>query len=432
MKTIVLGAGMTGLAAAMMLARDGHRVTVLERDPDPVPDTPEAAWERWRRRGVAQFRQAHLMQARGTQVLEHELPDVRQALEAAGALRLDVVSRLPVTIADRSPRPGDERLLTVTARRSTLEQVIARAAESEPGVEVRRGAPVAWLEMRDARVTAVRDARGDRHEGDLVVDAMGRGSVLPRLLGDAVQEEQEAGGFLYYTRFFRGRMPELRALPLTHMGRFSIVALPADAGVWSITLVISARDRELRRLRDEAAWTAMVRSCPQHAHWLDGAPLTGVVSMGGRLGRRRTIEPRLGGIVSLGDAWAYTNPSLGRGMTLGLMHAALLRRVGGDPAAFAAATEREIGPWYRSTVATDRARLAQIDVLLAGSEPAPPADLPGRVLAALPVAMLHDPDVFRAGSEISNCLTLPQDVLSRPGLAQRVLAAAGEVPALAA
>jgi hypothetical protein len=36
-------------------------------------------------------------------------------------------------------------------------------------------------------------------------------------------------------------------------------------------------------------------------------------------------------------------------------------------------------------------------------------------------AMPRDPDVFRAGLEITNCLTLPQDVLARPGMAARVL-----------
>ena len=50
-KVIVLGGGVCGLAASLMLARDGHRVTVLERDPAPPPETPEHAWERWDRDG---------------------------------------------------------------------------------------------------------------------------------------------------------------------------------------------------------------------------------------------------------------------------------------------------------------------------------------------------------------------------------------------
>jgi 2-polyprenyl-6-methoxyphenol hydroxylase-like FAD-dependent oxidoreductase len=38
-RIVVLGAGMTGLAAALLLARDGLVVTVLERDPgEPVGD----------------------------------------------------------------------------------------------------------------------------------------------------------------------------------------------------------------------------------------------------------------------------------------------------------------------------------------------------------------------------------------------------------
>ena len=42
--------------------------------------------------------------------------------------------------------------------------------------------------------------------------------------------------------------------------------------------------------------------------------------------------------------------------------------------------------------------------------------------------MARDPDVFRAGLEISSCLALPQEVMARPGMAERVAEAAADGP----
>jgi hypothetical protein len=39
--------------------------------------------------------------------------------------------------------------------------------------------------------------------------------------------------------------------------------------------------------------------------------------------------------------------------------------------------------------------------------------------------MVRDADLFRAGLEISSCLTPPQEVFSRPGLAARVMELGG-------
>ena len=276
--------------------------------------------------------------------------------------------------------------------------------------------------------------------------------ALPKLLAaagsDPVHEEAEDCGFLYYTRFFRsadGTLPEIRSAPLSHLGSFSILTLPADAGVWSVTLYGSSRDQPLKKLREESRWTALVRACPLHAHWLDGEPITGILPMGGVIDRYRRFAGNgagpVAGVASVGDAWACTNPSLGRGIALGLSHAALLRAVvrehGDDPETFARAwdeaTERELTPWYRATVAVDRARLAEIDAIRTGAvTQAPPDDVAARVRAALPVAAIRDPEVFRASLEISGCLTFPQEVFARPGLPQRVLEAAGDEGALPA
>ena len=80
-KIIVLGGGVCGLAAGLLLCRDGHEVTLLERDSAPVPQSPEEAWERWPRDGVTQFRQAHYLTPRGREALDDALPEVGPALE---------------------------------------------------------------------------------------------------------------------------------------------------------------------------------------------------------------------------------------------------------------------------------------------------------------------------------------------------------------
>jgi 2-polyprenyl-6-methoxyphenol hydroxylase-like FAD-dependent oxidoreductase len=444
-KVMVLGGGFCGLSSALMLARDGHEVTVLERDPSPVPADPDRAWESWERQGVAQFRQAHYMQPRGRHVLATELPDILEALVAAGAARLDWGRMLPPTIADRSPRPVDEMLTTVTARRPTLERAVAAAAEAQDGLTVRRGVAVARLETREypgrVHVAGVRTEDGEALAADLVIDATGRRSRMPALLreagGPAAVEEGEDSGFVYYTRFFRsadGSTPAPRGPLNSPFESHSILTLPADAGTWSVTLYGAAADPPLKKLRHEPVWTAVMRASPLHAHWLEGEPMTGILPMGGVLDRRRRLpaDGSLTGVALLADAWACTNPSLGRGMTFGLMHGALLRDTlrahAGATAAFAAAwgevTEREMGPWYDATVSVDRARMAQLRAARDGGPYVVPADPASRLRAALFDAMGVDAEAFRAGIEIIGCLTLPGEVLSRPGLAERVTAAA--------
>ncbi len=65
-RIVVLGGGVCGLASGLMLARDGHEVTVLERDTAPVPESVDEAWEGWSRDGVTQFRMAHFLQPGGS------------------------------------------------------------------------------------------------------------------------------------------------------------------------------------------------------------------------------------------------------------------------------------------------------------------------------------------------------------------------------
>ncbi|HEV7882779.1 MAG TPA: NAD-binding protein [Solirubrobacteraceae bacterium] len=452
-RIVVMGAGICGLAGAMMLSRDGHEVTVLERDPAPVPASPEEAWEDWDRDGVTQFRQPHWLLPSGRAVLEEELPDVYEAL-LAEALSFSPLDLLPPWIADRAPRDGDDRFMTITGRRTTLEQVVARAAENEPHLEVRRGTAVGDVLTTQidghVHVTGVHTADGEDLRADLVVDAMGRRSPVPQWLAAAgappVHDEAEDIGFIYYTRFFRGeQLPQACGSLLTPIGSFSVLTLPADKTTWSITVLIAGGDRPLKRLRDADRWTAVLAACPMQARWLEGQPITGIRSMGGIVDRYRRLmaggQPVATGLALVADACASTNPSVGRGIALGLLHARRLRDVVreqlDDPRSFAlawnAATDAELTPWYRATVQQDRTRMHQIEAIRNGLAPPPPVDADAAILAALPLAAIQDADMFRVMLDLRSCIGSPTAVLERPGLAKRVLelAAASAPPPLA-
>jgi hypothetical protein len=109
----------------MMLARQGHDVTAFERDDEPLPGSPEEAWHAWDRRGVAQFRQPHFLHSGGRRIFDSQLPDVSEALLRAGCITFDMLSLMPPSVTDRAPREGDERFVTVTGRRATIERAVA-------------------------------------------------------------------------------------------------------------------------------------------------------------------------------------------------------------------------------------------------------------------------------------------------------------------
>lgn len=81
MRVVVTGAGVTGATAALALARQGHRVQVLDRDDGPRPAEVAHAAD-WERRGVAHFGQPHALLARLHAELAAGLPDVLAALHA--------------------------------------------------------------------------------------------------------------------------------------------------------------------------------------------------------------------------------------------------------------------------------------------------------------------------------------------------------------
>jgi 2-polyprenyl-6-methoxyphenol hydroxylase-like FAD-dependent oxidoreductase len=442
---VVVGSGIAGLSSAVLLARDGHHVTVLERDASPPPD-PGAAWSDWERRGVNQFRLPHYFLARFREIAERELPDLVSALEAAGALRLNPITLAPVEITG-GWRDGDERFEQITGRRPVVEATFARLAAAEPGVAIRRGVTVAGLVAADStngdipHVVGVVTDGGERIPADLVVDASGRRSALPDWLeGVGARrpvDDADDSGFVYYGRHFRsadGAMPAMFGPPLQPYDSVSWLTLPADNGTWSVTLTASAKDAALRRTRDVEIWERIVSAYPLIAHWVDAEPLTGVDVMAKIEDRVRHLtvdgEPVATGVAAVGDAWACTNPSVGRGASFALLHAVglrdVLRAVGAeDTDAFArkweVVTQSELGPWVSDTLAFDRHRLAEMDAQIAGV-PYETDDPGWKLGSALRAGAASHPDLLRAALSVAGVLARGVDVVSWPGLLDKVLA----------
>jgi 2-polyprenyl-6-methoxyphenol hydroxylase-like FAD-dependent oxidoreductase len=449
-RIIVPGGGVVGLCTAMLLAGDGHEVTVLERDPAPPPEGHEHIWTDWQRRGVNQFHMVHFFLPRFRQVVIAELPEVAGELRAAGALELDPLEDVPEDVRGPS-RPDDARFVGLTGRRPVVEAALSRVAARTPGVRIERGTTVAEL-LTGAEavpgvphVVGVRTDDGTERPADLVVDATGRRSPLPRWLVAAGArpplEAAEDSGFVYYGKHFRsadGAIPPAIGPLLQHYGSISTLTLPADNGTWGVAIVASASDAPLRALTDVGRWDAALRAFPLVAHWADGEPIRPKVDVMAKIEdrhRRFVVDgtPVATGVAPVGDSWACTNPSLGRGASMGILHAVALRdllRHGplDEPAAFAVAwdeaTEQVVAPWYRSTVATDRHRLHEIE-----------ADIQGRRYEAddevweLTHAMLAgagtDPEVLRATLRMLTLHDTPEALFADTDLAERIRRAGG-------
>jgi 2-polyprenyl-6-methoxyphenol hydroxylase-like FAD-dependent oxidoreductase len=444
---VVIGAGVGGLGAAMLLAKDGHRVTVLERDPAPPPAKPADGWEQWQRPGVNQFRLPHGFLAGFRSILDAELPHVSAALLAAGALRRNYIRDVLPARVTGGWRDGDERYDLLTGRRPVVEAALAATAESTPGVEIRRGTAVAALvpgasaASRVPHVAGVRTKAGEVIPADLVVDMSGRRSALPDWL-EAIgarrpTEELEDSGFVYYGRHFRsadGSLPVMLGPALMHWGTITTVTLSGDNGTWAIGIVTGSKDKAVRPLRELARWEAVVRSLPLVAHWLDGVPFEDSVQVISRLEDRYRgfivdARPVATGVVAVADSWACSNPANGRGASIGMLHAQTLRdqlRVAGldDPATFAAAfhaaTAETVEPWYRATLATDRFRLGQIESGIRG-DTYDPRDPRYDLQMALGAAAGQDPNCLRAALDINFVLRRPEEVFASDGLHERTL-----------
>jgi flavin-dependent dehydrogenase len=307
---VVVGGRVAGSATAMLLARLGHDVVVLDQAsfPSDTISTHSIA-----RSGVVQLRRWGLLE----EVLDSGAPAIRQvSFHAAG----ETVTR---TIKDKA---GVDCL--VAPRRYVLDTILVTAAE-RAGAEVRPGVTVTGLQ-RDGRgrVTGV---SGHDHTGRpvelgarVVVGADGLRSRVARLVGAPLQEVRPAGGaaqYAYYTgipwsgiEFFVAAGSFAGVFP-THDGQ---------ACIWVCTPTADATAvRRRTRSRPEAFGRLLERSAPQLAKRLRQARRTSPVQ--GMLRQPNQLRQAAGpGWALVGDAGYYRDAITAAGISDAFHHAELL------------------------------------------------------------------------------------------------------------
>jgi flavin-dependent dehydrogenase len=331
---VVVGGRVAGSATAMLLARLGRDVVVVDQAsfPSDTVSTHSIA-----RSGVVQLRRWGLLD----EVLDSGAPAIRQVTFNAGG---ESITR---TIKDKS---GVD--LLVAPRRYVLDTILAAAAR-RAGAQVRPGVTVTGV-RRDGAGRVVGVTGHDRAGVPIdlgarwVVGADGLGSRVAALVGAPVVEARPAGGaaqYAYYTgipwsgfEFFVAERSFAGVFP-THDGQACIFVCNPAADARTV--------RRGTRSRVEAFGELLERSHPELAGRLRDARRTSPVR--GMLRQPNQVRQAAGpGWALVGDAGYYRDAITAYGISDAFRDAELLataldRALAGDgeEAAALAAYQRQ-------------------------------------------------------------------------------------------
>ena len=305
---VIVGARCAGAATALLLARAGARVVVLDRGRYGTDTTSTHALMRG---AVLQLHRWGVLPA----IVEQGTPAVTATTFS--------YSHEDVTIAIE-PKYGVDALY---APRRTLLDGVLSAVAVESGAEVVYGVTVDGLLTgpggRVRGVTASIGARRHDIEADLVIGADGLYSTVARRVGAApIVTGTHAAGTLY--SYWNG-VPEGAYHWIFRSGG-SVGAIPTNGGTCVFVSIPAARFRHEVRGDSVAAYRRLLREvCPEFADRLEGA--TQIEDVRGFGGHPGFIKQSTGpGWALVGDAGYFKDPATAHGITDALRDAELLAR----------------------------------------------------------------------------------------------------------
>jgi 2-polyprenyl-6-methoxyphenol hydroxylase-like FAD-dependent oxidoreductase len=291
---VVVGASLAGCTTAILLGRQGSRVALVEKRPDP------AAFKR-----IC----SHYVQASGVPTLERL--GLLEPILAAGGVRSRARVWSPWGLIETAP---ERAAYGVNLRRELLDPLLRAAAADTPGVELMLGKRATRL-LRDGdrfAGAAVADRDGDEVElvARLVVGADGRDSPVAKLAG--VREKVSSHGRFAYGAYFEGAMPESAPDATLWMADPQFVgAFPTDSNlVFYAAMPTKDRLPEFRR-DPERAFVDYIADMPE------GPPIRGGRMVGELVGKlempNRMRAVTAPGLALVGDAALAADPLFGIG-----------------------------------------------------------------------------------------------------------------------
>ncbi|GGW66455.1 NAD(P)/FAD-dependent oxidoreductase [Streptomyces caelestis] len=247
---VINGASVAGCTAAILYARQGAKVALLER-----------------RSSMSAHKVlcTHYIQASAWPVMaELGLAD---ALDGIGAIRnsADYWTKWGWIRPETETGPG---VLPhgYSVRRQSLDPLLRRMAAGTEGVDLRLGHTVNELLMENGRTTGVAGTSADGPfalRAPLVVGADGKDSTVARLVG-APSETVENNRFSYFA-YFRGlRHPEGRtSARVYYLDPDNAYVMPNEDGVTVVAAVLSKTRIGDFREDVEGAYLDFVRSLPE-------------------------------------------------------------------------------------------------------------------------------------------------------------------------
>lgn len=203
----------------------------------------------------------------------------------------------------------------------------------------------------------------------------------------------------------------------------TVFTFAGDNRTFAVAMALSASDPLRTHLQEADVHDRVLAAIPAMADWMTRAQfISDVYVMAGLSNRHRrhvadgrVIAP---GLVLVGDAALYTNPTLGQGVSLGFWMAQvladLLERVVSDPVratlAHADWIDTELGPRFRRQVTADRRTHRQFEVGVAGLGFLPPDDDDGRHRQGLLRLAGRDAQVGLLLARVGNLLERPAEL----------------------